>query len=606
MAGINEEARRLGKVYGLLVGAFALLVTVVAMLAQFGLPDPVIAVLVVMITIVTYAVIGVVSRTLSLAGFYLADRFVPAGFNGMVTAAAIFAAPFLGLAGTFFADRFLGLAIVAGLAGGYALLGVLVAPYYRKSGAVTLPDFFAVRFGNPLVRIVAVVILVAVSLPILASATAIASQVASLSLRLSPEFAAIAVLVVVLLTSLLGGMRATTFSGGAQAAVAILAILVPAMLVSVQEYRFPVPQITFGYALEEAARLAETPIGMLAGKALPITGLDGFNMFALALCLAAGIASMPQLVSRFGAAQGPGQARLTAGWALVVIGIVASTAPAIAAFVRLALLRDLVGVDLADLPQWVFDYGRAGMLSICGKAAVSAAAIGTACGAGTVVNGLVPEDIAIGADLVTLGFAEITGLPYVLSALIAAGAIAAALATAATALTTIAISVGNDFFGRLFARRASAGRRLIVTRLVLIATAAIAAWLAFRRPDDVFAYAMAAPSVAAAGFFPALVLGVFWKRTTFWGALVGMVAGAGTTAVYAILLHTETLAPMPVAGLTDLGISAPASAVFGVPLGFALTVVVSLVTRAPSLGRLEVADAIRRPNPDPILEDHAV
>jgi len=522
----------------------------------------------------------------------------------MATAAAVLAAPFFGLAGAFLADRFLGLSVAAGFTVGFALLGVLVAPYYRKSGAVTLPDFLAVRFGNPLVRFAAMVILVAVSLPILAAAMALAAEVAVLSLRLSPGVAAVAVLVTVLLTSLLGGMRAATFSGGAQAAVAILAILVPAALLSTQEYGLPVPQVTFGYALQATA--GEAPIGVLSGDALPVSGLDDFNTLALALCLALGLAAMPHLVARFGAAPGVGQARVTAGWAIVVVGIVAATAPAIAAFVRLSILRDVVGVELADLPQWIFDYGRAGMLLVCGEAPISAAAIGTACGAGTVVNGLVPSDIAIGADLVTLGFAEITGLPYVLTALVAAGAIAVALATAAATLTAIATSLGNDLFGRLFARRASAGRRLIVTRLALIAVAAVASWLAFHRADEVFAYAIAAPSVAAAGFFPALVLGVFWKRTTFWGALTGMVAGGGATIVYAIMLNTGALAPVPVTGLTDAGVSAAASAVFGLPLGFALTIVVSLLTRAPGPGRLEVADAIRRPSPDPILEDHAV
>lgn len=604
MAQATEEARRLGKVYGLLAAAFVLFVIVITMLAQFGLPEAVTAFLIVLITVVTYAVIGLTSRTLSLAGFYLADRGVPAGFNGMATATAILAFPFVGLAGAFLADRFLGLAIAIGLLAGFALLAVLVAPYYRKSGGVTLPDFLAVRFGNPMVRIVAAIVLVTATLPLLAAAMAIAGSVAASVLHLSPGTAAIAVLVLLLLTTLLGGMRGTTFSGGAQAIVVLLAILVPAILFSVQEYGLPVPQITFGYALAEADP-AGGAIGVLGGSALPVAGLDGFNMLALAICLAAGVASFPHLVARFGAAPGAGQARLTAGWALVVTGVVVATAPAIAAFVQLAVLRDVVAVELADLPQWVFDYGRAGMLSVCGEAPVSAAAIGTACGSGTVINGLAPTDIGLDADLVTLGFADITGMPYVLTALIAAGAIAAALGTAAATLTAIASSLGNDLFSRLFARRASAGRRLILTRLALIATAALAAWIALRRPDAAIAYAIASPSIAAAGFFPALVLGVFWKRTTFWGALLGMAAGAGVTAAYVAMVVSGGLAPIPIPGLTVAGVSAAASGVFGVPLGFVVAIAVSLVTRAPSLARREVTDAIRRPSPDPVLEDHA-
>jgi cation/acetate symporter len=603
MAQLAETARQIGRVYGLLAAAFVLFLVVITMLAQFGLPDRVVAVFVVMITVVTYAGIGLITRTLSLAGFYLADRGVPAGFNGMATATAMLALPFVGLAGAFLADRFLGLAIAAGLTAGFALLAIVVAPYYRKSGGVTLPDYLAVRYGNPLVRLAAAILLVVALLPVLAAAMRIAADVAGSVLHLSPGVASISVLALVLLTSLLGGMRSTTFAGGAQTIVLVLAILVPAIFVAMEEYDFPIPQVAFGYAIADTA--GDGAIAVLAGHALPVAGLDGFNIFALALSLAAGVASFPHLVARCGAAAGPGEARRSAAWALVVTGIVVATAPALAAFVRLAILRDVTGVDLADIPDWVFAAGRAGSMLICGDAPVSAAAIGTACGAGTVINGLTPADIAISADLVTLGFADITGLPYVLTALIAAGAIAAALGTAAAALTTIASGLGNDILARLFARRASAGRRLIVTRLALIAVAALAAWIALRRPDDAFAYAVAAPSIAAAAFFPALALGVFWRRTTFWGALAGMIAGGGLTAGYVFLVVSGGLPPLPLAGLSATGLSPAAAGIAGVPLGFVATIAVSLLSKAPGPARREVTDAIRRPNPDPILEDHA-
>ena len=599
-----EEMRRLGKAYGLLATAFVLFVLVIAMLGQFGLPDTVTAVLVVMVTVVTYAVMGLVGRTLSISGFYLSDRAVPAGFNGLATAAAALALPFAGLAGAYFADRMLGLAATAGLVAGFALLAVVVAPYYRKSGGITLPDYLAVRFGNPLVRFAAVVILFIVSLPVLAAAMWIASDVAATVLHLPRHAAAIAVLVLVLVTALPGGLRSNTFIGGAQAVVALLALLVPAVLLSIQEYGFPIPQITFGYADAEAASVTEA-IGVLAGRALPVSGLDGFNVLGFAVALALGVASFPHLIARSGAAPSIGEARQSAGWALIFVGIAAATAPALAAFVRLAILRDVVGVELADLPDWVFEYGRSGLLAVCGAAPVSAAAIGTACGAGTVVNGLVPTDIALSADLVTLGFADITGLPYVLTALIAAGAIAAALATAAATVTAIATSLGNDLFARIFARRGSAGRRLIVTRVALIAVAFLATWIAERHADEAFALAVAAPSVAAAGFFPVLVLGVFWKRTNFWGALLGMTAGASVTAVYAAMVVSGDLAPVPITGLTEAGVSAAAAGIVGVPLGFVVTILISLLTPAPGLGRRQVLDAIRRPSPDPVLEDHA-
>jgi len=603
MGGILEEARRLGRLYGLLTTAFVLFVLVVAMLSQFGLPEPVTTFLVVLVTVVTYAVMGLGSRTLSLSGFFLADRFVPAGLNGMAAAATILVFPLVGLAGAFLADRLLGLAVVAGLVAGFVLLTITIAPYYRKSGAVTLPDYLAVRYGNPLVRLAAVVVIAAALFPVLVAALRIAADVAIATLHFSPRVAAISVLAVVLLTSLLGGLRGTTRSGGAQLVVALVAVLVPTVILSLQDYGFPLPQVTFGYAVEEAA--AETAaIVVTPGNALPLAGLDGFNMLALALTLALGIAAFPQVVTRCGATVGVGDARRTAGWGLVSIGILAATAPALAAFVRLAVLRDAVGVELADLPEWIFDYGRMGLVDVCGTAPVSPAAIGTACGAATVVNGLAPTDIALSADLVTLGFADITGLPYILTALIATGAIAAALAAAAAALVTTANVLGNDVLARIFARRASGGRRLILARLALVALAALAAVVAYGGSDRAHAWAMAAPAITGAGLFPALVLGVFWKRTTSWGAFAAIVAGGGTTIAYVLLVLGDVIAPVPVAGLSA-GLSPAASGIAGALLGLAVAVLVSLLGPAPGASRRAVVDAIRRPSPDPILEDHA-
>ncbi len=605
MAGGTERARQIAKVYALLTGAFALFVTVIAMLAQLGLPEPAIGVLVVMITVVAYVVIGVVTRTLSLPEFYLAGRGIPAGFNGMATAAAFLSAAFFGLAGAFFADRITGLAIVAGLTGGFVLIAVLVAPYYRKSGAVTLPDFLAVRFGNPLVRIAGVIVLIAVSLPLLSAAMAVAAAIAERSLGVPAGAAMIAVSVVLLLSSLLGGMRSITYVAGAQAIVLVLGIVVPAVLLSIQDYGFPVPQITLGYAAAAAAASAGTPIGIMAGEALPVAGLDGFNIFCLALSLVAGVASLPQVVARSGTAPGIGEARRSLGSALVVVALVAATAPAIAAFVKLAILSDVVGVDLADLPAWIFDYGRHGLVHICGAAPVSAAAIGTACGASTVLNGLAPGQIELSADVVMLAFGGIVGLPYVVTALVAAGAIAAACATAGAALVAIATSLGHDVYGRLIGGRASAGRRLIVSRLLLILALLLAAWLALSRRSEMLGYAFAAPSLAAAGFFPAMILGVWWKRTTFWGALAGMIAGFVVTAAYVVAVRAGVVAPLRLFGLTDSGLSPAASAIIGVPLGFVVAVVVSLASPEPSEARREVVEAIRRPSPDPVLEDHA-
>ncbi len=607
MASGRAGYREVGKVYSLLAVAFALFVIVVAMLAQFGLPDPLTAVLVVSITIAGYAVIGIVARTLSLADFFVAGRAVPAGFNGMATGAAfVTAAGFIGLAGAFFASQAAGLAVAVGWTGGFVVLAVVVAPYYRKSGAVTLPDLLAVRFGNPLVRILGVVILVIVSLPLLAAAIAMASRIAQSTLGLGPDLAIGGTCVVLLLCSLLGGMRAVALVAGAQAIVILFGTVAPSLVFSMQEYGLPIPQLTYGNAMADAAAITTAPVGFLPSSALPVSSLDGFNLFALALCIAAGVASLPHILARSSTTTGIAGTRVSVAWALVVVAVVAATAPAIAAFVRLAIVGEAVGVEGADLPQWLFDYSAIGLIKVCGAQVASVADVSAACGSSAIVNGLAPGDIAIGGDGITLGFADITSVPYVLTALIAAAALAAALAAAGAVVITLATSIAHDVYATLIDRRAPAGRRLIVARLALLAFVAIATWMAVTDPGDTFALAFAAPSLAAAGFFPAVVLGIWWRRTTFWGAVLGMIAGFGATAAYVVMLQAGVIAPLHVIGLTETGIAGAAAAIFGVPLGFVVTVIVSLMTPEPSAARLEVVDAIRRPNPDPVLEDHAV
>jgi cation/acetate symporter len=607
VASVRAGYREVGKVYSLLAVAFALFVIVVAMLAQYGLPDPVTAVLVVSVTVAGYAVIGIVARTLSLADFFVAGRAVPAGFNGMATGAAfITAAGFIGIAGAFFASQAAGLAVAVGWLGGFIVLAVAVAPYYRKSGAVTLPDLLAVRFGNPLVRILGVVVLVVVSLPLLAASIAMASHVAAAALHIGPDLATGATCVIVLLCSLLGGMRAVTLVAGAQAIVILFGTVAPSLVFSLQQYGLPIPQLTYGNAIADAAAIATAPVGFLSSSVFPVSSLDGFNLFALALCIAAGVASLPHILARSSTTTGIAETRVSVAWALVVVAVVAATAPAIAAFVRLAIVGEAVGVEGADLPQWLFDYSAIGLIKVCGAHVATVADISAACGASAVVNGLAPGDIGIGAEGIALGFADIASVPYVLTALIAAAVLAAALGAAGAVVITLATSIAHDVYGTMIDRRAAGGRRLIVARVALLGFVAIAAWMAVTDPGDTFALAFAAPSLAAAGFFPAVVLGIWWRRTTFWGAALGMIAGFGATAAYVLMLQAGAIAPLHVVGLTKTGISGAAAAIFGLPLGFAVTVIVSLMTPEPSAARLEVVDAIRRPNPDPVLEDHAV
>ncbi len=596
--------RALGKAYGLFAGALAFLVVVVAVAAQLGLDEAVIAFLVIAFTLVTYAVIGVVTRTLSLTDFYVAGRGVSEGFNGMATAAAFLSGGGLAaIAGAYFADATAALAVTVGWTVGFVLLAVLIAPYYRKSGAVTLPDFLAVRYGNPLIRPVAVVVLLVATFALLPAAIAVGATIIGVFLHVRPEVALAVVFVTLLFSSLFGGMRSVTFVSGAQVILILLGALVPVALLSAQDFGLPLPQITYGFALDGIAGGDDEPIRFLAGRWSPLGDPSGINLLALAVSLGAGVASLPHLLARSGTATGMASARRSVAWALVIVVAVMITAPAIAAFAKGAILETVVGVGLDELPAWLFAYGRLGLIETCGVAAASAADIGTACGAATVINGLAAGDVAVGGEALALAFADMVDLPYVMSALTAAGVLAAALATAGAVLMAVTATLAHDLYARMIDRRASAGRRLIVARLVLIAVAAVAARLAATGPGDMLAFAVYAPSLAASGFFPAIVLGLWWPRTTWPGALAGMVAGFAAALGYIFFAEIDAGAAP---GLSAVGISGAASAFFGVPIGFAVAALVSLVGPRPSESRLEVLAAIRRPSHDPILEHHAV
>ena len=596
--------RALGKAYGLFAGALAFLVVVVAVAAQLGLDEAVIAFLVIAFTLVTYAVIGVVTRTLSLTDFYVAGRGVSEGFNGMATAAAFLSGGGLAaIAGAYFADATAALAVTVGWTVGFVLLAVLIAPYYRKSGAVTLPDFLAVRYGNPLIRPVAVVVLLVATFALLPAAIAVGATIIGVFLHVRPEVALAVVFVTLLFSSLFGGMRSVTFVSGAQVILILLGALVPVALLSAQDFGLPLPQITYGFALDGIAGGDDEPIRFLAGRWSPLGDPSGINLLALAVSLGAGVASLPHLLARSGTATGMASARRSVAWALVIVVAVMITAPAIAAFAKGAILETVVGVGLDELPAWLFAYGRLGLIETCGVAAASAADIGTACGAATVINGLAAGGVAVGGEALALAFADMVDLPYVMSALTAAGVLAAALATAGAVLMAVTATLAHDLYARMIDRRASAGRRLIVARLVLIAVAAVAARLAATGPGDMLAFAVYAPSLAASGFFPAIVLGLWWPRTTWPGALAGMVAGFAAALGYIFFAEIDAGAAP---GLSAVGISGAASAFFGVPIGFAVAALVSLVGPRPSESRLEVLAAIRRPSHDPILEHHAV
>lgn len=603
----DKFASHAGQLYGIVAALLAVFIAGLIVLEQIGVPGPIIGFLLVAATLALYAGIAVASRTVHVADYYVAGRQVPALYNGMATAADwMSGASFIGLAGTLYMLGFDGLAYLLGWVGGFVLIAVLIAPYLRKFGAFTLPDFLAARFGGHAARLTGVAVLFACSFTYVVAQFYATGLIASRFLGISFETGVYVGLGTVLVCSLLGGMRSVTWTQAAQYLVLIIAFMLPVAILSAQHFGVPVVQFAYGEAL---ARIAALEQQMLAsGLADPATlvrhlvpgeALDRLNFTALIVCLMIGTASLPHLLMRFLTTSSVRDARRSAGWSLGFILLLYLTAPAYAAFAKLEVYQNVIGAGLQALPDWIYSYGRLGLVEICGRAAASAAAVREACA-------VVPEntgvlrlgDLAIDRDVIVLALPEIAGLPYVIGGLVAAGALAATLSTANGLLLAIGNALGHDVYYRVVDARAPASRRLLVARLFLLASATVAAVLAASRPSDLLSMVAWAFSLAAAGFFPALVLGIWWKRCTAAGAVSGMLAGFGLTLAYLVLTQYGGMAEW-------FGIRNISAAVFGVPVGFLVAILVSLATRAPSRHVQAMVEEIRKPAGRPGLLDGA-
>ena len=580
---------------GLFTLVFAGALVVLALLGNYGLPDTAIGTTLGVGVVVAFAVAGFSERTMRPEEFHTAGGGLPAITNGIATAAAFLSAGgVFGLAAAVLSDFRTGIAITIGWSLGFLLLAVVIAPYLRKSGTFGAADFLAYRFGNRGVRLVAAVIVVLTLMPALAAAIATGTLVTAGLFALSARTATTVVVVLILSGTVLGGMRAVTLTALAQYIVLAIAFVVPVAILSTIAYSLPVPQIAAGLAYQGAAALTvsgdlATP---LASRFLPLVPEGSFQLMAVAAALAAGVAALPHLLMRCATVDDAPATRRSIGWALVFVLLVALTAPAYATFAKLALLRDVVGSAITDLPNWLFALGRQGLVTLCGAATASAAAASQACAAlhGTAGTVAAP-DLAVSGDIVVLAWGNIVDLPYVVTALISVGALAAALAAGNAIALAIAEALGHDLYAHLIDPRASAGRRLIVTRLLLVATVLVAAWLGAKRAGDVFPLAAATLSLSAGGLFPVLFLAVWWRRANGPGAIAGMVAGFAVTAAIVLGGRYPGLLPIDMEGS---GLSELSAAIVGMPIGFLVAIVVSLATPAPSPRQEEVVDAIRR------------
>ncbi len=609
-AGKGDFISNLGKIYGIYTGGFFGFVILLAILEQMGVPNLYIGYAFVGLTLLVYAGIGILSRTMQVGEYYVAGRRVPAIYNGMATGADwMSGASFLAMAGTLYLLGYDGLAFVLGWTGGYVLVAVLIAPFLRKFGAYTVPDFLAARYGGNLARFLGIIVLLAASFTYVVAQIRGTGLIAERFLGIPYDFAVYVGLAGILLCSMLGGMRAVTWTQVAQYIVLIVAYLIPVIWMSVKQTGVPIPQLMYGEALQKITSLEGEMLknGLATAKTLkphlePFKTYDPFNFFALIFCLMVGTASLPHVLMRFFTTPSVREARKSVAWSLFFIFLLYFTAPAYAAFAKLEVYQNVIGASFDKLPEWIYIWGQAGKVKLCGAAAMSLEAVKTAC-AGKSVVGL--GDFSITKDIVVVATPEIAGLPFVITGLVGAGGLAAALSTADGLLLAMANALSHDIYYKMLDPKAPTARRLVVARVILVGIAVLGALAAIHAPKDILKLVAWAFSLAAAGNFPALALGIWWKRTTTTGAVCGMIAGFSVTLFYLIYTAAAPLGFGQPELLTflvddakygaDAGLNNISAGLLGLPIGFIVTIVVSLMTPAPSQEMQDMVDAVRRP-----------
>jgi len=592
--------QNLGRVYGIYTLGFLGFVILMAILEQAGVPARYIGYMFVGFTIAIYALIGVLSRTMQSNEYYVAGRQVPAVFNGMATAADwMSGASFIAMAGGIYLRGYPYMAFLVGWTGGYVLVASLIAPYLRKFGCYTVPDFIGTRYGGNLARLCAVIILVVASFTYVTAQITGTGIVASRALAIPFEVGVWIGLAGILFCSMLGGMKAVTWTQVAQYIVLIIAYLLPVFWMSNALDYGLVPQFAQFDAvlrvqeLEALHQVGELkPTAEAAAQAKGLAALSvGINdasetlmakwkFFTLVLCMMAGTASLPHVLMRYFTTPSVKAARQSVGWSLVFIFLLYFTAPALATFTKLSILdpnlaTGIIGKSVADANalEWVQKWSNVGFVKIID-------------GNGDGI--LQINEFFMKGDIVVLATPEIAGLPYVISGLVAAGGLAAAMSTADGLLLAIANALSHDLYYKIIDPKADSRTRLVVARVLLLVVGAAAAYVASAKLTGILGAVAWAFCFANSGLFFPLVLGVWWKRANRAGAIAGMVGGFAAGAWYLYMVQFGGMTPW-------LGLDGLRFGMIGMPVSLVLMVVVSLMTEEPDEETQRMVDAIRVP-----------
>jgi len=593
----------LPKVYGIYTGGFIVFIILMAIAEQMGMSAKLIGIFFVAFTVLIYALIGYLSRTLQVDAYYVAGRQVPTVFNGMATAADwMSGASFVAMAGGIYFKGYGYMALLVGWTGGYVLVASLLAPYLRKFGCYTVPDFIGTRYGGNLARLSAVLVLTVASFTYVTAQINATGTIASVALDIPFEIAVYVGLASILMCSMLGGMRAVTWTQVAQYIVLIIAYLLPVFWISNKMGAGVFPhlmladevariaelesQFGLGSVKNSAADLATVPKG-LAGitKAHSEVNTTPWKFISLAVCMMAGTASLPHVMMRYFTTPSVKTARRSVGWSLFFIFLLYSSAPMLATLSKLSLMdptlsTGIIGKSISDVQalDWYQNWNQANLMFVSDFN-----------GNGT----LDLNEFFMGGKAVVLATPEIAGLPYVISGLVAAGGMAAAMSTADGLVLAIANALSHDLYYKIIDPKAETAKRLIVARVLLVIIGFAGATIAALEIQGILGSVIWAFDFAMSGLFFPLVLGVWWKRANAQGAVAGMLLGLASGTAYLVWVRTG--------GAGFWGVTQLTFGIVGSLVSLVSMVVVSLITKEPDAATQRMVDEVRIPSGKTVL-----
>ncbi|MDC1464484.1 cation acetate symporter [Polaribacter sp.] len=542
------------------------------------------------ITFTLYIGIAIWSRAGSTKEFYVAGGGVSPLANGLATAADwMSAASFISMAGLISFNGYDGSVYLMGWTGGYVLLALLLAPYLRKFGKFTVPDFIGDRYYSKVARSVAVFCALLVSFTYVAGQMRGVGLVFSRFLEVDINTGVIIGMIIVLFYAVLGGMKGITYTQVAQYCVLIFAFMVPAIFISIQMTGNPIPQLGFGGADENGIYLLDKLDGLHRelGFAEYTSGSKStLDVFLITAALMFGTAGLPHVIVRFFTVKKVADARKSAGYALLLIALLFTTAPAIAVFSRTNLIETVSNQEYKKMPEWFGNWEKTGLIQFDDK---------NKDGLIQYVADAKKNELIVDKDIMVLANPEIAGLPNWVIALVAAGALAAALSTAAGLLLVISAAVSHDLIKKMINPNITEKGELLAARLAAVVAVCVAGYFGIHPPDFVAATVALAFGLAAASFFPAIILGIFNKRMNSQGAISGMIVGILLMLFYMMKFKFDWFG----GGTKEnwwFGISPEGFGTIAMCVNFLISIVISKFTPAPSEDVQEIVENIRIPS----------